>query len=173
MNRKNLTSLIALFSLWFSALAVALERTDMQAADLATDARLFIGDQRILLLVVTRSDCSYCQALMKEVMLPLLRSGAWDEQVVIRELELDTSPEIKDFNMQVVAPIKFAERYGTPFTPSILLLDRCGREAALRHVGYDGGDYFEFYLQKSVKQALQWLSTNQPKCKQRPVAGAF
>ncbi len=162
---KNLLALLLIFGL-YSYPADAVERADMQLVDLAADGHLLLGDKRILLLVLTRSDCSYCQALMKQVMLPLVRSGSWDEQVVIRELELDTSPEILDFSSKQVGAVAFAEKYGTPFTPSILLLDRCGREAGLRHTGYDGGDYFEFYLQKSVKQALRWLAEYPPACKQ-------
>ncbi len=152
----------------------------MQLRDLAADAHLLLGDNRVLLLVLTRSDCSYCQALMKNVMLPLLRSGAWDEQALIRELELDTSHKIIGFNKQSIAAISFAEQYGTPFTPSILILDRCGREAGVRYTGYDGSEYFEFYLQKSVKRALKWLVTQAPPCGQtnavnekRPEGGAL
>lgn len=162
MKRAGI-SLLLWFSLWVAPV-LALERDDMQLTDLAADAHLLLGDQRVLLLVLTRSDCSYCQALMKNVMLPLLKSGAWDEQVVIRELELDTSPRVLDFNSKLVGAVDFAEKYGTPFTPSILILDRCGREAGLRQTGYDGSDYFEFYLQKSVTQALRWLAEHQPVC---------
>ncbi len=162
MKRAGI-SLLLWFALWSSP-ALAFEREDMQLTDLAADAHLLLGDKRVLLLVLTRSDCSYCKALMKNVMLPLLRSGAWDEHVLIRELELDTSPKITDFSSQLVTALEFAERYGTPFTPSILFLDNCGREAGLRQVGYDGSEFFEFYLQKSVKQALKWLATQASPC---------
>ncbi|MCF6263289.1 MAG: thioredoxin fold domain-containing protein [Xanthomonadales bacterium] len=149
--------------LFFSSLS-ALEREDMQVIDLSADARTLLGGERIILLIITRSSCPYCNALMKTVMLPLAKSGAWDARVILRELELDVSPEIIDFAGKPVDATAFAERYGHPFTPSILFLDRCGREVGLRHNGYDGSDFFEFYLDKSVKQARNWLVAHPPEC---------
>ncbi len=163
---KRVGILLLLWLVLWNTPTLAFEREDMQLRDLAADAHLLLGENRVLLLVLTRSDCSYCQALMKNVMLPLLRSGAWDEQVLIRELELDTSDKIIGFNKQSIAAIPFAEQYGTPFTPSILILDRCGREAGVRHTGYDGSEFFEFYLQKAVKQALKWLAKKALPCSQ-------
>jgi len=154
-----------IFLLLICTNALAIEREDMQALDLAADAHALLGDQRIILLILTRSDCQYCHALMKNVILPLQKSGVWDARVMLREMELDTSSEILDFSGQSVSAQALAESYGHPFTPSILFLDRCGREVALRHTGYDGSDYFEFYLDKSVKQALAWLAKHPASCK--------
>jgi len=145
--------------------ASAIEREDMQTLDLSADGHALAGGQRILLLILTRSDCQYCHALMQNVILPLQKSGVWDARVILRELQLDTSPAILNFSGQSVSAQALAESYGHPFTPSILFLDRCGREVALRHTGYDGSDYFEFYLDKSVKQALAWLAKHPASCK--------
>lgn len=150
--------------LFFSSLS-AIEREDMQVTDLSADARSLLGGERIMLLVITRSSCPFCNSLMKNVMLPLAKSGVWNARVLLRELELDVSPKIRDFAGKLVDATEFAERYGHPFTPTILLLDRCGREVGLRHNGYDGGDFFEFYLDKSVKLAREWLVVNPPECK--------
>lgn len=162
----KLVALVAGFigMLFFSSLA-AIEREDMQVTDLSADARALLDGERIMLLIITRSTCPYCNALMKTVMLPLAKSGVWDARVILAELELDVSPEIIDFAGKSVDPTTFAERYGHPFTPSILFLDRCGRQVGLRHDGYDGSDFFEFYLDKSVKQAREWLAAHPPECK--------
>ena len=143
---------------------LAVEREDMQTTDLSADGHALLEGDRVLLLILTRSSCPYCKALMKNVMLPLVKSGVWDEQVILRELEIDSSPEILDFSGKPADTIAFAERYGHPFTPSILFLDRCGREVGLRHTGYDGSDFFEFYLEKSVKLAREWLAAHPPEC---------
>lgn len=142
----------------------ALERQDMQVTDLSTDGHALLEGDRVLLLILTRSSCPYCEALIKNVMLPLVKSRVWDQRVVLRELEIDSSPTILDFFGKSTNARAFAERYGHPFTPSILFLDRCGREVGLRHTGYDGSDFFEFYLEKSVKQAREWLRTHPPEC---------
>ncbi|MCF6225137.1 MAG: thioredoxin fold domain-containing protein [Xanthomonadales bacterium] len=149
--------------LFFSSL-LAIEREDMQVTDLSADAHTLLEGDRIMLLIITRSTCPYCNSLMKTVMLPLAKSGVWDSRVVLRELELDVSPEILDFSGKPVDATAFAERYGHPFTPTILFLDRCGREVGLRHNGYDGSDFFEFYLDKSIKQAREWLVAHPPEC---------
>lgn len=151
--------------LLFCSSLVAIEREDMQVTDLSADARSLLEDGRVMLLIITRSSCPYCNALMKNVMLPLVKSGVWDGRVIFRELELDVSPEILDFAGKRVGATAFAERYGHPFTPAILFLDRCGREVNLRHNGYDGSDFFEFYLDKAVRQAREWLAAHPPECK--------
>jgi len=162
----KLISLVAGFVglLIFSSLS-AIEREDMQVTDLSADARTLLDGDRIMLLVITRSSCPFCNSLMKKVILPLAKSGVWDARVTLRELELDVSPKIFDFSGKLLDATEFAERYGHPFTPTILFLDRCGREVGLRHSGYDGGDFFEFYLDKSVKLAREWLAAHPPECK--------
>ncbi len=155
---------IVLAWLLLTAPLAAVEREDMQATDLSADGHALLEGDRVLLLILTRSTCPYCKALMQNVMLPLVKSGVWDQRVMLRELEIDSSPEILDFSGKPAAAMAFAERYGHPFTPSILFLDRCGREVALRHTGYDGSDFFEFYLEKSVKQAREWLAAHPPEC---------
>lgn len=157
---------IVIVSAWlfFTAPLAAVERQDMQATDLSADGHALLEGERVLLLILTRSTCPYCKALMKNVMLPLVKSGVWDQRVILRELEIDSSPAILDFSGKPAGAMDFAERYGHPFTPSILFLDRCGREVGLRHTGYDGSDFFEFYLEKSVKQAREWLAAHPPEC---------
>lgn len=162
MKKSVITTLLS--GLLLISPLFAVERQDMQVTDLAADSRAMYAGERILLLVLTRSGCFYCQALMKNVMLPLVKSGVWDQRAMLRELELDTSPEILGFSGNPAVAMGFAERYGYPFTPSILFLDRCGREVGLRHTGYDGSDFFEFYLDKSVKQAHEWLAAHPPEC---------
>ncbi|MGD8978308.1 MAG: thioredoxin family protein, partial [Gammaproteobacteria bacterium] len=110
-----------LAALVLSGGAAATEQASVPlAADLAADARLAATTGRPLMLVFTREECGYCALLKRAVIVPMIISGEYDDRVIIRELIMDTGPDLLDFGGQRVSPFAVADRYDSFFAPAVL-----------------------------------------------------
>ena len=130
------------------------------AADLQLAARQ-AGEARLpILLYVSRSDCTFCRRFEAEVLNPLVRSGAIEGKIIVRELIWDLPDPVRDFSGRLVTPRSLAETYQAKLTPTLLFLDSAGNEIAPRITGYRESDYFSYYLEAAVQQA--WTALSQP-----------
>ena len=105
-----------------------------------------------IVLYVSRSDCTFCRRLEKDVLAPLVKAGALNA-VMFRQLSLDGAAEVRGFDGKVLAPMSLAVHYNAEITPTILFLDAQGRELLPRISGYTKNDYYSFYLERAVGKA--------------------
>ena len=89
----------------------------------------------------------------------MLISGDYTDRVLIRELRIDADQDIIDFNGEKTNPGKIFTRYSLYVTPSVLLLDRQGSELGERQIGINTVDYYAYYLDQAIDQALNKLRT--------------
>ena len=118
--------------------------------DLGREAR---AQDLPIVLYVSRSDCTFCRRMETDVLAPLLKSGALDGNAVVRELVSDASEALRDFRGTPSTPLKIAESYDARLTPVFLFLDSDGAEIAPRLTGYNGSEYYSFYLERAVEKA--------------------
>lgn len=125
---------------------------DLQADSAAADRR------RVpLLLVFSQYDCPFCAILRREIIAPMLISGDYTDKALIRELMIDAGEQVIDFNGVMTESYSVFHRYGLHVTPSVLLLDRHGRELAERQIGINTIDYYFYYLDEAIAAALAKL----------------
>ena len=48
-----------------------------------------------IVLLISRSDCSYCMVIKDEVLNPMMKSGEYDDQALIGELMLDAAAPLR------------------------------------------------------------------------------
>lgn len=123
------------------------------AADFSADAKGAASEGIPILVVVTRNDCTYCATIKQKILLPMQRNEKYRRQVIMRELNVDWSALITDFNGERVSAASWAERYKAVFTPTVLLLNPRGHEAADRLVGINTVDMYGWYLDQSIATA--------------------
>ena len=142
-------------SLWGSALAqVQVQR----ATDFAADGAKARDRGLVILLLVSQEHCGWCDLLKREQLLPMLKSGRYQERVLIRELRIDPGEQVQDFSGQSLAGARFASRYGVYVTPTLLFFGPDGRELSRRIVGINTPELFGWYLDQAIDEALQALS---------------
>jgi thioredoxin-related protein len=107
-----------------------------------------------ILLVVSQSDCPYCELLSREILRPMILSGEYEQRVLIRELSIDRGADVRDFDGALVAPGLLAERYGAKLTPTLLFLDDRGTQIAGRIRGINTVEFFGYYLDRAIDEAL-------------------
>lgn len=108
----------------------------------------------MILLLVSQEDCPFCQQIKEEVLLPMIKGGDHQDTLLIRELFIDFDYQVRDFSGQWVSGNTLARRYGAWMTPSLLFLDLEGRELTKKMIGIQTPEYFYFYLDQSIREAL-------------------
>jgi thioredoxin-related protein len=116
--------------------------------------------QKIIMLEVTASYCSYCDLLNEEIIKPMIRSGDYKNSVLIRQLALDSSRTIKDFAGNETTPARLAQYYKVRITPTLLFLDANGNEVSKRIPGVYSLDFFGAYVDEALAKGLAVIRKN-------------
>jgi thioredoxin-related protein len=115
-----------------------------------------------ILLMFSAEHCSYCEKLEEDFLKPMLRSGDYDDKVLIRKVRIDGYGKLRDFAGKQVAASKFADRYNVFVTPTVVFIDGDGVELAKKRVGLSTPDFYGSYLDQSIDDALNILRRNKP-----------
>ena len=106
-----------------------------------------------IVLLVSRSDCSYCMVLKDEVLNPMMKSREYDDQTLIAELMLDAAEPLRWFDREYEIRDELASRLGTDLTPTLLFLGPDGAELAPRIRGINTPELFGFYVDRAIGTA--------------------
>lgn len=114
-----------------------------------------------VLLAITREGCPYCARLRREVLVPMIRSGEYDERVLIRELMMEPDTVITGFDGQATTTAEVARRYGVEITPTVLLLDFEGRALHEPIIGINNSEMYAYQLDSAIEKAALKLTQRQ------------
>ncbi len=126
-------------------------------AALSRDART---SGKVIMLEVSASYCGYCRTLEEEIIKPMLRSGDYERNVLIRKLEIDSYLDIRNFNGEKVTPANLASQYGVFVTPTLIFLDGRGREVSERILGVNSLDFFGAYVDEALQEGHRKIQQN-------------
>ena len=126
----------------------------IKTTNLKADSELARSQSVPLLVMFSQEHCAFCLKLTEEILEPMLISGDYTDRVLIRELMIDGNQDIIDFSGFSTDPREVFSRYLLYVTPSILLLDSQGKELAERQIGINTVDYYGYYLDEAINQAL-------------------
>ena len=121
--------------------------------DLAALGRAAERRRLPIVLLVSRSDCSYCMVLKDEVLNPMMKSGEYDDQALIAELMLDATEPLRWFDREYEVRDELASRVETDLTPTLLFLGPDGTELAPRIRGINTVELFGFYVDRAIGTA--------------------
>jgi thioredoxin-related protein len=113
---------------------------------------------KIILLEMSASYCGYCRTLEAEIIKPMLRSGDYDKNVLIRQLEIDAYHPINDLFGSQSSPSEMANKLGVFVTPTLLFLNGEGKEVSKRIIGINTLEYYGAYVDEALNQGLQTIN---------------
>lgn len=116
------------------------------------------GKDKVVLMLVSQPNCTYCLQISEEILKPMLISGDYKGTTVFSELEINTGKEITDFAGQAVDATKFARRYNAWATPTLLFLDGEGNEVAEKMVGINTLELYGYYVDRSINRGFVSLN---------------
>jgi len=124
------------------------------ATNLSSDSAVAQNEKRIIVILVSQEHCEFCERIKAEILNPLIRSGEYKESILIRELFIDFDSQLVDFLGEKRPGREIAGDYGIDFTPTMLFLDHKGQPLADPMIGLSTPEYYPFYLQRSIEQAI-------------------
>lgn len=137
------------------------------ASDLAADGR--DADLRGVPVVILFSlpDCSYCETVRRNYLLPLSREGKAATRPVIREAGLASSAPLRGFDRQAGSGKALAARYGIRVAPSVAVLDGRGKLLVPVLEGGDVAGMYGAYLDDALAGARRALAPSSTSSKRR------
>lgn len=128
-----------------------------QATDLRSDAQDVRRKGIPILLYVTRPDCPYCARLEKEVLRPIIRSGDYEGRMIIREVDWASTKPLYDFQGRKIHADELVSSYSVVVTPTLIFVSATGEMLADPLVGYNGSEFYEYYLNRTLVRATAHL----------------
>ena len=100
----------------------------------------------------------YCQALDRDVLGPIMRSGEYAEIANFQRVQHD-EPETKltDFDGSLVSNRNLIQRYKVNVTPTLIFLAPNGHKVASPLVGFLTVDFYGAYLDQSLEDGRAHL----------------
>ena len=128
--------------------------------DLAALGRAAERRRLPIVLLVSRSDCSYCMVIKDEVLNPMMKSREYDDQALIGELMLDAAEPLRWFDGEQGIRDELASRFETDVTPTLLFLGPDGIEIAPRIRGINTPELFGFNVDRAIGTARTRMGSN-------------
>ena len=126
------------------------------AKDLKTTANQ--SPQKVVVLYFTAEYCMCCQALDRDVLGPVMRSGEYAEIANFRRVKhYEPETKLTDFDGSLVSNQELIQRYKVNVTPTLIFLAPNGHEVASPLVGFLTVDFYGAYLDQSLEDGRAHL----------------
>ncbi len=136
-----------------SAAAPANHDSVPRVLDFSAEGATAAANGQSLLLAVTREGCSYCKKLRREVLVPIIRGGEYDDRIMVREMMMEPDTAVVDFDGNTSTSAQIASRYSVTIAPTVLLLDPSGTSLHAPIVGINNAEMYGFYLDQAISVA--------------------
>jgi thioredoxin-related protein len=125
--------------------------------DLSRIAEESRESKRVVIVLVTQPDCSFCEYVKSHHIEPMLRNGTLENTAVVRELDL-AGISFTDFSGNSISPGQFALRYDAEFSPTLLFFSANGDQLHEPIIGVGSRDYYGYYLEKAIEKSAKLLN---------------
>lgn len=140
--------------LWLPA-AQAVERGKLPiASDLRVEAKIAREKQIPILILFSAPDCDYCRRVREEFLIPTTYNAAYDDKVIMLEVENSSPARLIDFDGRATTHAEFAAKYRAGFAPTVKFIDAKGREVAEPIIGLVTVDYYGGFMDRGIDKAI-------------------
>lgn len=128
------------------------ERVVIEEVNLEKLAEKMKQDKLGLMIMFHAEYCDYCKRLESDLLQPMVRSGDYDDKILIRKIQVDGAYDLVDFNGERISSDELSTRYDASLTPTLVFLDADGKEQAERILGYTTPDLFGAYVEREISK---------------------
>jgi len=129
-----------------------------KARDLAALGAQARTPKRPIMLMFSMDGCEFCEVMEQNYLIPMLRSGDYQDKVIIRVIQVDDFRTLRDFDGSNIASRDLPDRYGVVVTPTLVFLNPQGKELVPSIVGIGTEGFFAGEIDDAIERALQRLS---------------
>lgn len=145
MNWLNLLRRLLLSALLIASFAQAAETPLPFAHNLPQLAAASAKQGLPLILLVSLTDCSYCEKLRREHLAPLSKTG-----VPVWQIHLDTEGKLIGFDGKLTTERQLAKDLKLRVAPTVYFFDTQGRQLTPPLVGTMLDDFYSAYLDEAI-----------------------
>ena len=116
---------------------------------------------KVHIIYFSASYCFFCKQLTEDVINAVRINKDYQKQVTITEIEIDSEGLVTDFNQKIADPEALASSYNIQITPTLIFVDSQGKEIVKRSVGYQSSEFYWYYFDKKIAQAMIKLYSSQ------------
>lgn len=117
------------------------------AKDLQSTATKAAARHEPVVVMFSLPGCTYCERLRKSTYQWLVKDG-----YVVRQVEMESSYRLLGFDGKPTTGQALARHYGVKLAPTVLFLGPDGREVAERLEGAGQPDFYNAFVDRSLKQ---------------------
>lgn len=132
------------------------------AENFRVDARQAHHQRVALLVFFSAKSCQYCETMRELFLAPMFASDDYSDKVIMREVQVDSGRELRDFEGKKSSHRDFALRYRVGLTPQIWFLDPSGKELVPALVGLSTPELFAGYLDAAIDAAVANMRATTP-----------
>lgn len=147
----------ALILAWLPLLALA--ATDLPAAvDLRAEAARAAASGGPLIVIYSRADCKFCEAVKRDYLKPLAADPRYRDRIVVRQVNQDgDSQGLTDFQGKAATHAQVAAAEKVKLVPVVAFYGPDGRRLADPIVGARLPDFYQSYLEDAVEKSIRAL----------------
>ena len=146
--------LFMLFAWLIPGLSLANPNSIAFAHNLQKDAQVAQHKGVPILIIFTSPDCSYCEVVMKNYLIPMQRNREYANKVIMRRVEINSIQPMTDFAGKTTTPQQYAAQFKIKITPVIIVYTPDGMPAADPLVGLGPADYYGGNLDSVIDAGL-------------------
>ena len=157
MGRQWAGLLGGLILAWLAAPTLA--ATDLAAAvDLRAESAQAANSGGPLIVIYSRQDCKYCEAVKRDYLKPLAADPRFRDRVLIRQINQDGDNQaVTDFNGIITTHAAVSSAEKIKLVPVVAFYGPNGRKLAEPIVGTRLPDFYQTYLEDAVEQSSRAL----------------
>ncbi|GMR06715.1 MAG: hypothetical protein BMS9Abin25_1335 [Gammaproteobacteria bacterium] len=126
------------------------------ASDLSRESRQAACKGQPLVVMFGTSECPYCKIVRSLFMVPLPEDERYPG-IVVRELEIDSDTQVKDFSGKLASMRELAESYGVFLVPTVMVFGPDGKQAGKPIIGISNEDFYGFYLDEVITAGVSMV----------------
>ena len=144
----------ALILAWGLMLPGAARAADklVHAKDFQADARTAAKRQVPIMVLFTTPECSYCERVKREYLVPMYKDPAYRKRAIIREVTVGATTPLTDFDGATTTEGAFAAAHKVYMVPTVKVFDTHGMTTSDPIVGLLIPDFYFAYLEAAIDE---------------------
>lgn len=145
------------------SLAAANNEALPAARNLAADGKSAAESGLPLIVLVSLAGCPHCEVVRRSHLLPLLRDAAVAPKAIIRQVEVNGSERLRDFNGKDISHAEFARHHKAGIAPVVFFFNAKGELLTAPLIGSMIPDFYGAYFDAALNEAGSKLRDAQPR----------
>ncbi len=138
-------------------LAIANNEALPAARNLAFDGKSAERSGLPLIVLVSLAGCPHCEVVRRSHLLPLLRDGVGTPKAIIRQVEVNGSERLRDFNGKEMSHAEFARHHKASVAPVVFFFNAKGALLTAPLIGSMIPDFYGAYFDAALNEAKSKL----------------